>query len=98
MRSQAKILARQGINYVIKARCAFRRRAASCARDVKVVLGLYRGLASIEAVSEISSSRTEFAEFAEFAEFVAVDRPVAVVKCSPGGHVAFSAAGFAGWK
>ena len=80
---------------MIKARCAFRRRAASCARDVKVILGLYRRLASIEAVSEISSSRTESSEFAEF---VAVDGPVAVVKCSPGGHVAFSAAGFVGWK
>lgn len=77
---------------MIKARCAFRRRAANCARDVKVVFGLYRRLTSIEDVSETSSFR------AEEAEFEAVDGPIVEVKCSPGGHVAFSAAGFAGWK
>lgn len=38
--------------YVMKARCAFRRRAASWAKEVKVVFGLDGGLAAVECVSE----------------------------------------------
>lgn len=77
--------------YVIKARCAFRRKAASCAKDVSVVFGLQKPLVSTEFVSETEVLRT--------VEVVAVDRSRIEVESSPeGSHAAFSAAGFAGWK
>ena len=45
--------------YVIKARCAFRRRAASCAKEVKVVFGLDGELPSTKLVSEADASGTK---------------------------------------
>lgn len=42
--------------YVIKARCAFRRRAASCAKEVKVVFGLDGELPSAKLFSESEAS------------------------------------------
>jgi hypothetical protein len=92
---ETKLAKGQGQNrmstHVIKARCAFRRKAASCAKDVKVVFGLQKPLTSVGGVSGLDVSWT--------AEIVVVDRSGEDVESSPKGrHDAFNAAGFAGWK
>lgn len=75
----------------MNARCAFRRRAASCAKDVNVIFGLQKPLASIGVVSETEGWWA--------ADVVAVDSSGIEAASPPkGSHVAFSDAGSAGWK
>lgn len=78
-----------GGSYVMKARCALRRKAASCAKDVKVAFGLLRTLDSAGVVAEVGAS----------AAAAAALRPAMEAESSfIGGHGVFNAAGFAGWK
>lgn len=77
--------------YVIKARCAFSCRAASCAKEVKVGFGLDGELPSIEVVSGSERSGTKEVDTLEKSRIGAT--------CSSNSRSdALSAAGFSGWK
>lgn len=76
--------------YVIKARCAFSCRAASCAKEVKVVFGL-DGELSTKFVSESQGSGIKGVDTLE-------KSPIMATCSSTCRSDALSAAGFSGWK
>ena len=77
--------------YVIKARCAFSCRAASCAKEVKVVFGLDGELPSTKFVSESEASGIKGVDTLE-------KSPIGAICSSTCRSDALSAAGFPGWK
>lgn len=77
--------------YVMKARCAFSWRAASCAKEVKVAFGLDGELPSTKFVSESEASGMKGVDILEKSAIGAT--------CSSNCRSeALSAAGFSGWK